>query len=384
MNLLYFTHEREYGGSSRALIALLKEIKKQNNYNIYVVVPFKDAKIVKKLEKLNINVITCFYSWWQIPIQASKVKKILFKIAYLFNAFSEIVLIRKIRKLNIDIIHSNTSVIDIGTKIANKLQIPHVWHFREFRNNNLTFIKDEKKSYKYINEFSGNIIYISKAIEEFYSKEINNKKTKLIYDGVSNDFIIKDKVYREKYDNIKFLLAGTLQESKGQHLAVEAIGILKEAGYKNIKLYLAGGDTYKFSNHLNALIEKYNIKENVEYLGFIDDIKELRKKVDVELLCSESEAFGLVTVEGMMAGNLMIGSNSGATTEIIEDGVNGYLYKCNDIKDLASKMEFVINNPNVIKDIAIKGQKDVIKRFSNEKNSLVVMEYYNKILKEKK
>ena len=193
----------------------------------------------------------------------------------------------------------------------------------------MIFIKNEKKSYEFINKFGGNIIYISRAIEEFYKQKINNIETKLIYDGVSTDFIIKDREYKEKYDDIKFLLAGTLQKSKGQDLAVEAIGILKKEGYKNIKLYLAGGDTLNFSNYLSTLIEKYNIKEYVEYLGFVDDIKKLRKKVDVELLCSESEAFGLVTVEGMMAGNLMIGSNSGATTEIIEDGITGYLYKCN-------------------------------------------------------
>lgn len=382
MNLLYFTHEREYGGSSRALITLLKELKKDSNNNIYVIVPFKDAKIIQELEKLNINVIVSFYSWWQIPINVSKTKKILFKIAYFFNFFSEKVITRKIKKLNIDIIHSNTSVIDIGSRIANKLKIPHVWHFREFRNNNLSFIKDEKKSYEYINKFGGNIIYISKAIEKFYKTKINNFKTQLIYDGVSDNFIIKDKKYKEKYENIKFLLAGTLQKSKGQHLAVEAMGILKEAGYKNIKLYLAGGDTLKFSDYLNTLIEKYNIQEDVEYLGFVKDIKELRKKVDVELLCSESEAFGLVTVEGMMAGNLMIGSNSGATSEIIEDKKTGILYKCNDKNDLANKMKEVIDNPNMIKNIGINGQKYAIAKFSAEKNALLVLEYYDKILKE--
>ena len=81
MNLLYFTHEREYGGSSRALIALLKELKKNSENNIYVVVPFKDAKIVQELKKMNINVIVRFYSWWQVPVNVSKIKQMLFKIA---------------------------------------------------------------------------------------------------------------------------------------------------------------------------------------------------------------------------------------------------------------------------------------------------------------
>ena len=383
MNLLYFTHEREYGGSSRALIALLKELKKNSENNIYVVVPFKDAKIVQELKKMNINVIVRFYSWWQVPVNVSKIKKMLFKIAYLFNYFSEKKLIRKIKKLDIDIIHSNTSVIDIGAKIANNLNIPHVWHFREFRDNNLEFIKNEKESYEYISKFGGNIIFISKAIVEFYKTKIKNDNFELIYDGVSNKFIIKNKIYKEKHDDVKFLLAGTLQKSKGQHLAVEAMGILKEAGYKNVKLYLAGGDTTKFSTYLKTIIEKYDISESVEYLGFVEDIKDLRRKMDVELICSESEAFGLVTVEGMLAGNLMIGSNSGATTEIIEDKVTGILYKCNDEKDLANKMKLVIDNQELIKEIGTKGQKYAIEEFSAEKNATLVLEYYNKILKEK-
>ena len=213
--------------------------------------------------------------------------------------------------------------------------------------------------------------------------KIKNDNCELIYDGVSNKFIIKNKIYKEKHDDVKFLLAGTLQKSKGQHLAVEAMGILKEAGYKNVKLYLAGGDTTKFSTYLKTIIEKYDISESVEYLGFVEDIKDLRRKMDVELICSESEAFGLVTVEGMLAGNLMIGSNSGATTEIIKDKVTGILYKCNDEKDLANKMKLVIDNQELIKEIGTKGQKYAIEEFSAEKNATLVLEYYNKILKEK-
>ena len=152
MNLLYFTHEKEYGGSSRALVALLKEIKEDYSNKIYVVVPFKNAKIIKELKKLNVEIIVTFYSWWQIPINTSKLKRILFRMAYVFNFFSKIVLIKKIKKLNIDIIHSNSSVIDIGAKIANKLKIPHIWHFREFKEKNLKFIKSDEKSYK-INQY---------------------------------------------------------------------------------------------------------------------------------------------------------------------------------------------------------------------------------------
>lgn len=377
MNLLYFTHEKEYGGSSRALVALIKELKDENN--IYVVTPFKDAKINSELKNMNINVISCFYSWWQVPVRASFVSRSLFRVAYLFNFISTKILVKKIKKLNIDIIHSNTSAIDIGAKVANKLNIHHVWHFREFTENNLKFIKGKKKSYKFINNNGGNIVYISKAIQDYYSNYIDNSKSRLIYDGICRDYIIKDKQYLEK-NTVSFLLAGTLHEGKGQQLVVKAAGKLKKAGYKNIKILFAGGDPIGYSKYLNTLIEENDVRDCVEYLGFVTDLKSLRKNVDVELLCSESEAFGLVTVEGMLAGNPIIGSNSGATAEIIEDNKTGFLYKCNDVDDLASKMKYILDNTSCIKEIGTKAQESAINKFLSDKNAEAVFKYYEEIL----
>lgn len=382
MNILYFTHEKEYGGSSRALITLIKDLRENNN--IYVVVPFKNSKIIPELEEMGVKTIHFFYSWWQIPIQISYIKKIAYKLAYMFNNVSKFILANKIKKLDIDIIHSNTSVIDIGAKIANKLNISHVWHFRELQKNNLQFIKSDKASYAYINDFGGNIIYISKAVENYYSKNINDNKSELIYDGVSEDFIIKDKKYKDKYNEIEFLLAGTLHEGKGQHLAIKAIGELKKRGYENIKLYLAGGDPIGYSKYLKTIVNEYKIEKNVEYLGFVKDLKKIREKIDVELICSEAEAFGLVTIEGMLAGNMLIGSNSGATSELIKDGETGYLYECNNIEDLVNQMEKIIKNTSKIETIGKNAQLYAINNFLGKQNAEKVLDCYRKIIEVKK
>lgn len=378
MNIVYFTHEKEYGGSSRALVSLIEEIKKYNDVNIYVIVPFKDSKIIPELKKMNINIITCFYSWWQIPIHVSFIKKLLFRIVYLYNIIAILKIKHMLKNVKIDIIHSNTSVIDIGAKFANKINVPHVWHFREFTANNLEFIKGQKKSFNYINKYGGNIIYISKIIKEFYVNNIKENNTKIIYDGLPGKIINKKNEY-EKKDKINFLIAGTLQENKGQHLAIRAFNQLKKKGYKNIKLYIAGGDPNGYLKYLKSLIKEYNIENDVEYLGFVKNMTEIRKKVDIELLCSESEAFGLVVVEAMLAGNVIIASNSGATSEIIKDNENGYLYKCGDYKDLSLKMEKIINNPDLLEEIGVKGQKYAIDNFLSKKSAKNVIEYYYEI-----
>lgn len=379
MNILFFTHEKSYGGASRALVTLIKDLN--DKHNIYVVVPFKNALIVEELKKLNVEVISCFYSWWQVPVNISFIYKIMYKVAYLLNFFSYRYLLSKIKKLNIDIIHSNTSVIDIGVKVANKLKIPHVWHFREFTGKHLKFIKGDDSSYKFINNSKSKIVYISNAIKNFYEENINRDLGILIYDGVSEEFLDNKKYNKEK--KITFLLVGTLEKNKGQEVAIRAVRELSNRGVNNFKLLLAGGDPTGYSQYLLDLIKNFKISERVEYIGFVSDMKKLRKRVDVELMCAPSEAFGLVTVEAMLAGNLVIGSDSGATSELIKDGVNGYLYQLNDEVDLADKMEKIIKNSNLLKSMGNKAKEYALNNFTSKRHSDEIIKLYDELLREK-
>jgi len=61
-------------------------------------------------------------------------------------------------------------------------------------------------------------------------------------------------------------------------------------------------------------------------------------------ICSRSEAFGRVTIEGLLSGCIVIGSNSGFTPEIIKDGKTGYLYEPYNPDSLATKIIFVNEN----------------------------------------
>ena len=60
---------------------------------------------------------------------------------------------------------------------------------------------------------------------------------------------------------------------------------------------------------------------------------------DIVLVCSKSEAFGRVTIEGMFSGRPVIGARSAATAELIKDGVNGLLYDPGNPGDLADKIK---------------------------------------------
>ena len=348
------------------------------DFKIYVLLPFKDAKIKQKINKENVTFITSFYSWWQFPKNISIIKKMLYFILYLFEPLFMISIYNKLKHIDFDIVHSNTSVIDVGNKIAKKFKKPHIWHFREYTGKHLDFIKGKKASYKYINDSNSQILYISKAIENFYKQNIHINNTKLIYDGINTH-----KEFERKYidrTNVKFLFVGTLEENKGQMLAITACGYLKEKNINNYELLLIGGDPTGYSKQILSKAEDLGLEEHIQYLGFCNSVDKLRTEVDVELMCSPNEAFGLVTAEAMAMGNPVIGSNSGATPEIV-DKQTGLLYEPNNAKNLSEQMIKFIQNKKLIQEKGKKAKDKIEKNFSIEKHVANILKVYKEVLK---
>ena len=164
-------------------------------------------------------------------------------------------------------------------------------------------------------------------------------------------------------------------------LAIEACKKLKDENINNFTLTFIGNDPTNYSEKLISKAKEYKLDSKVKYKGFTKNVLNARKKYDVELMCSPKEAFGLVTVEAMFSGNPVIGSNSGATPEIIEDGTNGYLYRLNDSNDLKNKMKKFITKPNLIKKLGLNAQKIATNKFSSKNYYDSIIEIYNNVRK---
>ena len=178
--------------------------------------------------------------------------------------------------------------------------------------------------------------------------------------------------YEKKKNNINLIIAGAITEGKGQIDAVLAINELKNRGYNNIKLSIAGsGDI----NILKYKIDELGLNNNINMLGQVRNLPEIRKNNDIELVCSKSEAFGRVTIEAMMSMMPVIGANTGGTKELIKDKYNGLLYEQGNYKSLANKIEYFIVNRDEIERMA-KNAYVFSKGFTVEKNMKQIYELY--------
>jgi hypothetical protein len=96
-------------------------------------------------------------------------------------------------------------------------------------------------------------------------------------------------------------------------------------------------------------------------------------------MCSNNEAFGRVTVEAMLSGSLVIGSESAGTKELIIPFETGLLFKQNDIDDFVDKIQYALNDREVSRRIAKNGQAYMYNNMTAEKNAFEINKIYNKI-----
>ncbi len=279
------------------------------------------------------------------------------------------------KSIDIDIVYTNSSVMDIGLLVALLIGRPHIWHIREFGDLDYNLIPDVgDKVFSKLLKLSQGMVFISEAISNYY-KEQYDVHGKVIYNGIYSEAelysfsALKNKVCTDD-TAIRFALAGYIHPKKGYATAIQAFAqVIKD--YPDAILIVAGDGQTAW---LEEIIRHYNVQSNVQLVGFVENISNIFLNADVMLMCSENEAFGRVTIEAMACGALVIGRNSGATSEIIADGHNGLLYD-GTVVDLTAKMKYIAGNRYRLNELSENGRNTVRNRFLSKQYIDNIAEY---------
>lgn len=105
------------------------------------------------------------------------------------------------------------------------------------------------------------------------------------------------------------------------------------------------------------LLEWADRMDRVRLLGFRTDVAAVLRALDVLVMPSHWEGFGLVAAEGMAAGIPVIASNTSSLPELVRDGVNGLLTQPADADALARAMVSLASDPDIRAGMGRAGQK---------------------------
>lgn len=383
MNILYFANESRLGGANLSLLGLLDVMS--GWHNVSVVVPIKEGYMVDELRRRGIPVYYRHSFWWLLAPAGlpafTTIKKMSYKILCLSNYLCAWSLRKVVKEQNIDIIHTNSSVLNTGGILASMTGTPHIWHIREFGQEDFGFFSVWKyeKLCRFMDSHSDKVIAISQAVGRKFQDKIASEKMEVIYNGVSEENICCKAGVKTKNMIIEFLIGGRVSPEKGQEEAIRAVSILVKTGYRNLHLSIAGpGDTGRL---VRTIVEE-KLEAYISILGTVKDMAGLRRKMDVELVCSACEGFGRVTAEAMMNSNPVIGADTGATPELIQDGENGYLYKKGCAEDLARKMKILMEDPEKIRMLGKTAYERSVKLFTRKQNAEAIERVYREICRE--
>jgi glycosyltransferase involved in cell wall biosynthesis len=152
-----------------------------------------------------------------------------------------------------------------------------------------------------------------------------------------------------------------LRPVKGVRHLIKAAARIRDR-LADLRILIAGDGPEKSS--LAALCASLGLEEKVIFLGTRRDAGRVIEAMDLFVLSSDSEAFGIAVAEAMGCRKPVIASRVGGIPEIITDGDTGYLFSPGDVGELAEKIMSVYTGREDAQAVALRGEKAVKARFS--------------------
>jgi glycosyltransferase involved in cell wall biosynthesis len=261
---------------------------------------------------------------------------------------------RTIKEENINLIHCHTPVGGALGRLAAKacntkvIYTAHGFHFYKGGPilNWLFYYPVER----YLSRYTDTLVTINQEDFQRAKKFYTCKITQINGVGLhTKDFANINIDKNEKCVQIgiekdKFILCtfGEINKNKNHKVILKAIHELKD---KNIVYLICGNGNC--INKLKKLSSKFGITDQVKFLGYRSDVKEILSISDCFAFPSKREGLGMAALEAMSLGLPLIASDSRGTREYAINGKTGFVYHVNDYKGFAKGIEIIQNNIDI-------------------------------------
>jgi glycosyltransferase involved in cell wall biosynthesis len=161
-------------------------------------------------------------------------------------------------------------------------------------------------------------------------------------------------------------IIGRIDPDKGQEYLIKAIPLLLKKD-KEVHVLIVGeesrGDTRHYPQFLQKLVQELDIEKYVHFRPFTEHTEEAFAALDIFVMASRSETYGMVTVEAMASGLPVIGTNTGGTPELLDCGASGILMPPADEYALADALEKLVTNQELRQQLAQSARQRAIARY---------------------
>ena len=183
----------------------------------------------------------------------------------------------------------------------------------------------------------------------------------------------------KKYSNrLRFGYIGGIYPHKGVHLLVEAFNGLVETD-SELRVHGGGDPAY-----LDTLRQTASNK-NIFFLGPYEhhELAKILSEIDVFVMPSMChESFSMTIGEALAAGIPVLVSDARAQADAIVEGVNGLHFKCADLNDLKEKLEQIVTDRNLVKQLTKHAGKSPVRSIDVQAAQLEIL--YRKLVQRRR
>lgn len=180
------------------------------------------------------------------------------------------------------------------------------------------------------------IFFVSKRMKRLTERKLCLKLTNALHTW--NPLNLSQLNYLEypTQETIDFAIVGSLGGSKGHDTLFEVLAGERWAT-RNWQLNVFG-DGYG-SEYLKSLSEFFGLRDKVHFRGNVSDAREIWEHSNILLIPSAGEGLPISLVEAMICGRSAVVTDVGGNTEIVKDGINGFVAAAPSVSSYSQAME---------------------------------------------
>jgi glycosyltransferase involved in cell wall biosynthesis len=370
--LLHLITTCNVGGAEMHLLSLVKGLMQTERFDITVAFfkgKVQDSRsLVSDFESLGVKVVDLNM-------------KSRFDLSALWRLY------RLMRAEQFDLLHTHLFRADLfGLPIGKLAGIPGrvstVHNTEDFFKNSLVGLA-LRRSFG----FAFQLIAISEAVKKSLIEDVRmaTNRIRVIHYGIENESsqIFQDTSIdiRQQFaigENIPLIgTVGRLAAQKGHRYLIEAFAKVKRS-FPTAKLLIVGHDSEGLRENLEKQIADANLAGEVFLPGYLDGAQVIQT-LDIFVLPSIWEGFGLVLLEAMNAGKPIIASRITAIPEIVKDQETGLLVPPGNAQELAHAICLLLSRPDWAKTLGQSGKRRLETAFTLERMVQQTVHVYDKL-----
>jgi glycosyltransferase involved in cell wall biosynthesis len=179
-------------------------------------------------------------------------------------------------------------------------------------------------------------------------------------------------------------IVANLKPIKRIDVLIRALAVACEC-YPSARLIVVGKDGpsqqgRNMREELEGLASLLGIRNKVIFTGGVDDPAPYIKRFTVAVLCSESEGFSNALIEYMQAGRPIICTDTGGNPELVQDGINGFLFPVGDVDTLADRLIKLLSDSALARRLGEAARETVLSTYSHTRMIIEQMACYDEVL----